>query len=82
MGELVRRAGEGQFRTYSEARDWVEHEWGVSYEYKGMYALLARLSVRPKVPRPAAEKADPKAQEAWSKRGTHSSARRGRATLG
>ena len=67
LEELVRRAGEGQFRTYSEARDWVEHEWGVSYEYKGMYALLARLSVRPKVPRPAAQKADPDAQGAWKK---------------
>jgi transposase len=67
LEELVVRAGEGQFRTYSEARDWVEEEWGVSYEYKGMYALLARLSVRPKVPRPAAQKADPDAQEAWKK---------------
>ena len=60
LEELVARAGEGQFRTYSEARDWVEEEWGVSYEYKGTYALLARLSVRPKVPRPAAQKADPR----------------------
>ncbi len=70
LQELVKRAGRGQFRTYVEARDWVESEWGVSYEYKGMYALLARLSVHPKVPRPAAEKADPKAQEAWKKGGS------------
>ena len=68
LEELVRHAGEGQFRTYVEARDWVEGEGGVSYEYKGMYALLRRLSVRPKVPRPAAEKAGSEAQEAWKKR--------------
>ena len=67
LEELLTRAGQGQFRTYVEARDWVEGEWGVSYKYKGMYALLRRLSVRPKVPRPAAEKANPEAQEAWKK---------------
>ena len=67
LEKLVAHAAQGQFRTYAEARDWVEREWGVSYEYKGMYALLRRFSVRPKVPRPAAEKADPKAQEAWKK---------------
>jgi transposase len=67
LTELVERAGQGRFRTYLEARDWVQSEWGVGYEYKGMYALLRRLSVRPKVPRPAAEKADPDAQEAWKR---------------
>ena len=66
--ELVERAGRGEFRTYEEARRWVEKEWGVEYRYKGMYAMLARFEgVRPKVPRPAAEKADPKAQEAWKR---------------
>jgi len=65
--ELVERAGRGEFRTYEEARRWVEQQWGVEYRYKGMYAVLARLGVRPKVPRPAAEKADPEAQEAWKK---------------
>lgn len=35
LEELVAHAGRGAFRTYSEARDWVESEWGVSYEYKG-----------------------------------------------
>jgi transposase len=62
--ELVERAGRGEFRTYEEARRWVEKEWGVEYRYKGMYAVLARLGVRPKVPRPTAEKADPEVQEA------------------
>ncbi len=40
---------------------------GVEYRYKGMYAVLARLRVRPKVPRPAAEKAEPETQEEWKK---------------
>jgi transposase len=65
--ELVERAGRGEFRTYEEARRWVKEQWGVHYRYKGMYAVLARLGVRPKVPRPAAEKADPETQEAWKK---------------
>jgi transposase len=65
--ELVERAGRGEFRTYEEARRWVDQRWGVEYRYKGMYALLARLGVRPKVPRPAAEKADPEAQGAWKR---------------
>ena len=64
---LLARAGEGAFRTYGEARDWVEREWGVAYSYQGMYALLAGLGVRPKVPRPMAAKADPAAQEAWKR---------------
>ncbi len=65
--ELLGRVGRGEFRTYEEARRWVREKWGVEYRYKGMYALLARMGVRPKVPRPAAEKADPAGQEAWKK---------------
>ena len=67
---LLERAGRGEFRTYEEARRWVEQEYGVRYRYKGMYALLARMGVRPKVPRPAAEKAAPGAQEAWKRGGS------------
>jgi transposase len=81
--ELVERAGRGEFRTYEEARRWVEQQWGVEYRYKGMYAVLARLGVRPKVPRPAAEKADPEMQEAWrGKRGTPRGTRSSGAGLG
>jgi transposase len=62
---LVARAGEGAFRTYDEARQWVAAQFGVAYSYQGMYSVLARLEVRPKVPRPMAAKADPAAQAAW-----------------
>ena len=67
---LFERASLGELCTYEEARRWVEEEWGVKYRYKGMYALLARVGVRPKVPRPAAEKADPQAQESWKRGGS------------
>lgn len=68
--ELVERCGEGEFRSTPEVRDWVERQWGVSYGYGGMYSVLARLEIHPKVPRPHAEKADPEAQEAWKKGGS------------
>jgi transposase len=62
---LVATCGEGAFRTYQEARCWVEREYGVRYRYDGMHTLLTRLGVHPTVPRPTAAKADPAAREAW-----------------
>lgn len=62
---LLAHVGRGEFRTYEQARDWVEREYGVVYRPGGFYTALHRLGVRPKVPRPIAEKANPAAQEAW-----------------
>lgn len=63
--ELLAHVGRGEFRTYEEARTWVEVEYGVVYRPGGFYTALHRLGVRPKVPRPVAEKADPAARAAW-----------------
>jgi transposase len=62
---LLEEVGRGAFRTYEEARTWVEATYGVGYRPGGFYTALHRLGVRPKVPRPVAEKAEPAAREAW-----------------
>lgn len=64
---LLDRCAQGAFRTYGEAQQWVEHEFGVIYRYAGIYDLLARAQVHPKIPRPTAAKADPAAQAAWKR---------------
>ena len=66
---LLERAGRGDFRTFEEARAWVEATYGVRYRPGGLWSALHRLGVRPKVPRPIAERADPAAQEAWRQGG-------------
>ncbi len=65
QAELLTHVERGEFRTYDEARAWVEATYGVQYRPGGFYISLHRLGVRPKVPRPVAEKADRVAQEAW-----------------
>jgi transposase len=66
---LLERAGRGDFRTFEEARAWVEDPYGVAYRPGGFWSALHRLGVHPKVPRPVAEKADPAAQGAWKQGG-------------
>lgn len=62
---VVARCAAGEVRTFEEARAWVEAEYGVAYRPGGFYTSLRRLGVRPKVPRPVAERADPARREAW-----------------
>jgi transposase len=64
---LKTRASAGAFRTAAQARLWIEQQYGVRYTAKGIYPLLARLRMKPKRPRPQAEKASPEAQAAWKK---------------
>ncbi|HYI24541.1 MAG TPA: helix-turn-helix domain-containing protein [Thermomicrobiales bacterium] len=39
---LLKKARSGQFRTVRDAVDWVHSEFGVTYTYTGMHALLNR----------------------------------------
>jgi transposase len=39
---LVEKAARGEFVTVWEAVDWVEQQFGVTYTYTGMHALLSR----------------------------------------
>jgi transposase len=66
---VLARCAQGEFRTFEEARAWVEAAYGVVYRPGGFYTSLRRLGVRPKVPRPVAEKADLAAREAWKQGG-------------
>ena len=62
---VLARCSAGECRTFEEARAWAEAEYGVAYRPGGFYTTLRRLGVRPRVPRPVAEKADPARREAW-----------------
>jgi transposase len=64
---LLAACRKGTFRTYEEAQRYVAQEFGVQYRWHGIYTLLTRLEVHPKVPRPTAAKADPTLQEAWKR---------------
>jgi transposase len=66
---VLERCARGEFRTFQEARAWTEAAYGVVYRPGGFYTALRRLGVRPRVPRPVAEKADPAARAAWQQGG-------------
>jgi len=63
----VAQTATGAFRTAAEVRQWVAETFGVRYSEGGMYAILGRLRIHPRVPCPANPKADPAAQDAWKK---------------
>ncbi len=44
--QLTARADTGAFRTVRDAMTWVEREFGVTYTYTGMHALLNRSQGR------------------------------------
>ena len=67
QAQLRAQAASGALRTAAEARRWVGETFGVSYSEGGMYDLLGRLRIHPKVPRPRNPKADEAVQDAWKK---------------
>lgn len=64
---LVAKVKLGEFTTVWEVKEWVQARWGVSYTYNGMHALMKRLRLGLKVPRPHSEKASAALQSAWKK---------------
>lgn len=70
QAQLWEQAATGAFRTAVETQRWVERQFGVHYRSGGIYALLGRLRIQPKVPRPVNPKADQVAQAAWKKGGS------------
>lgn len=70
QAQVREQAATGAFRTAAEAQRWVAEQFGVAYRPGGMYALLGRLRIHPKVPRPVNPKADQVAQAAWKKGGS------------
>ncbi len=64
--KLVERAGEG-FDSQSEAQEFIENEFGVSYTQQGVSLLFQRLKIKAKVPRPFNIKADKQEQSSYKK---------------
>lgn len=58
-------AARGIFHTAAEVQDWIMAQFGVNYGHFGIYSLLRRLRIHPKVPRPISTKTSPEAQEQW-----------------
>lgn len=63
---LSERADEG-FASQSEAREFIEKEFEVSYTQQGISLLLQRLKIKLKVVRPFNIKADESEQRAYKK---------------
>jgi transposase len=64
---LAQEVATGRFRTAAEIRNWVGETFQVRYTEGGMYSLLTRLRLAPKVPRPRHVQANPQEQTAWKK---------------
>jgi transposase len=60
----------GAVYTAKDAVAWVAEQFGVTYQPKGIYGVLHRLTAHPKVPRPHNPKSTPEQQEAWKKGGS------------
>lgn len=54
---LAERASEG-FDSQSEAQEFIENEFGVSYTQQGISLLFQRMKIKSKMPRPFNIKAD------------------------
>jgi|SRR5215207_1365033 len=69
QGQLLAHIATGACYTAQDAISWLRAQFGVTYTLSGMYDLLRRQGVRPKVPRPLNPKSSPEAQAAWKKGG-------------
>ncbi len=64
--KLVERAGEG-LDSQSEAREFIENQFAVSYTQQGISLLFQRLKIKSKVVRPFNIKADESEQSSYKK---------------
>jgi transposase len=71
--QMAREVATGRFRAAADIRGWVAETFAVSYTEGGMYSLLGRLRLAPKVPRPRHEQADLIARDAWKRGGSKAS---------
>jgi transposase len=67
QAQVVAHTATGACFTVQDVIAWVAAQFGVTYSPTGMYTLLARHQVRPKVPRPINPKTSPAAQETWKR---------------
>jgi transposase len=58
-------AARGTLHTAAEARRWIAEQFGVTYGRFGIYSLLRRLHIHPKIPRPISTKISAEAQARW-----------------